>query len=447
MDSENEYETRGKRSTLMLRAQAETLVQRVTRSTEAITTYLRTDEFRWQALVTTGRFTSHTMVIVVGVVAVLLATLRMGSWLDRPQVSSAAVRQTANSSTPLGGTSPQALRSNIAQTTAGKLLTGPNSSANANGSSLTGKVPPPTGQTLPIPQNQPPIASQIAYVPTPQDNGTLMRQHVLETAKPIETRQTIINYTVRAGDTIEAIAQRFGLLPTTLIWSNQAVEDSPDVLKIGQELNILPINGIYYTIEDGDSLAEIAEKFKVKAEGIVASPLNTLAENPNLIIGSKLVIPNGVKPFKARTVEASSSGTKSSAYTTYSAPAPAYIPASGNFMWPTAATYVSQGFHWGHRALDIAASVGVPVYASDSGCVSYAGWSNVGYGYMVMLNHGNGFQSLYGHLSQYYVDPGQCVNRGQVIGAMGSTGNSTGPHLHFEIRVNGVPDNPYYYVN
>ncbi|NJM40634.1 MAG: M23 family metallopeptidase, partial [Anaerolineae bacterium] len=169
--------------------------------------------------------------------------------------------------------------------------------------------------------------------------------------------------------------------------------------------------------------------------------------NANLIAGTRIVIPSGVKPFKARVVETASNNNSGNAGSyAYTAPAPAYSGATGNFLWPAAASYVSQGFWWGHRALDVAASVGVPIYASDSGCVSYAGWSNVGYGYMVLINHGNGFQTLYGHLSQYYIDAGQCVNRGAVIGAMGSTGNSTGPHLHFEIRVNGVPDNPYYYL-
>ena len=420
---------------LQIKTQTQALGRRLTSATDSLTTYLRTDEFRWRALVTTGRYTSHSMVILVGIIAVLLAGFRVTTWIGQPKTTAAETTQPSVT---------KKLTGSLASSTGGDLSTASKAStiSSVAGSS---SVQPPGGQSgntpLPIPQNQP----ALAYGPrAKQDDGLLTRQIVLDTVKPVESRQAIINYTVRSGDTIEAIAARFGLLPTTLIWSNQDVEDSPDKLQVGQVLNVLPVNGILYTIEDGDSTASIAEKFKAKPEDIVTSPLNGLQANANLIAGVKIVVPSGVKPFKARVVDTANNGN--SGTTAYSAPVPAYSGATGNFLWPAAASYVSQGFWWGHRALDIAASVGVPIYASDSGCVSYAGWSSVGYGYMLMLNHGNGFQTLYGHLSQYYVEPGQCVNRGAVIGAMGSTGNSTGPHLHFEIRVNGVPDNPYYYL-
>jgi murein DD-endopeptidase MepM/ murein hydrolase activator NlpD len=107
---------------------------------------------------------------------------------------------------------------------------------------------------------------------------------------------------------------------------------------------------------------------------------------------------------------------------------------------------LTQGYYAYHRGLDIANAIGIPIAAADSGYVAYAGWDNTGYGYMLLINHGNGFQTLYAHLSQYYVDPGQAVARGQVIAAMGSTGNSTGPHLHFEIRYGGVQQNPLFYL-
>jgi murein DD-endopeptidase MepM/ murein hydrolase activator NlpD len=435
---------------LRLTRQTRALSRRFTttaQALQAVTSYLQTDEFRWRALVTTGRYTSHSMVILVGVVAVLLAGFRVTSWIGQPKTTAAETSQatvakkTANTlDANRGGDSTTDLSvRNLAGASSQTFSTADSSvqpTGNAPGN-LPGNAP------LPIPQNQP----SISFGPRPkQDNGVLTRQIVLDTVKPVETRQVIETYTVRAGDTIEAIAARFGLLPTTLIWSNQDVEDAPDKLQVGQVLNVLPVNGIYYTVEDGDSAAGIAEKFKAKVDDIFTSPLNGLQPNANLIAGTKIVIPGGVKPFKARVVETASTKSGNAGTYAYTAPAPAYSGATGNFLWPAAASYVSQGFWWGHRALDIAASVGVPIYASDSGCVSYAGWSNVGYGYMVLINHGNGFQTLYAHMSQYYVDAGQCVNRGAVIGAMGSTGNSTGPHLHFEIRVNGAPDNPYYYL-
>jgi len=427
---------------MKLAAQTQSFTRQITRSTEAVTTYLYSEEFRWKALVTTGRFTAHSMVILVGIAAVLLAGFKIGNWIDKPKTTLASVN-TGNGNGGSFGTA-RSLQANLASSSAGARLF-----------TLAGTQPgtvsqPPANGMVPLPPAQAPGAAPISPLFSGRrDDGVLSRQIVLDTAKPVESRQAIVTYTVGNGDTIEAIAARFGLFPTTLIWSNQEVEDAPDILKVGQSLNILPVNGIYYTVEEGDTLASIAEKFKANEADIVAAPLNGLQEIQTLTAGAPIVIPGGVKPFQARVVE-ESAGTQSSGSSTgsfaYTAPAPAYTAPSGNFLWPAAANYVSQGFWWGHRGIDIAASIGVPIYAADSGCVSSAGWSNVGYGYMILLNHGNGFQTLYGHLSQYYVDVGQCVSRGQVIGAMGSTGNSTGPHLHFEIRVNGAPDNPYFYL-
>jgi murein DD-endopeptidase MepM/ murein hydrolase activator NlpD len=190
-------------------------------------------------------------------------------------------------------------------------------------------------------------------------------------------------------------------------------------------------------------LSSIAEKFKSDIEDIVASPLNELGGGSNLLPGNRIVVPGGVKPFVPRVVEAQT-GRAPATGRGYGGPAPGFAT-SGSFGWPTRG-FISQGYWWGHRGLDIANGIGVPVAASDGGYVTYAGWSPVGYGYMVQIDHGNGFSSLYAHLSQWYIDPGQAVARGQIIGAMGSTGNSTGPHLHFELRYGGVPQNPLVYL-
>jgi murein DD-endopeptidase MepM/ murein hydrolase activator NlpD len=107
---------------------------------------------------------------------------------------------------------------------------------------------------------------------------------------------------------------------------------------------------------------------------------------------------------------------------------------------------ITQGYWWGHRALDVGAPTGSAVLATDGGYVSFVGWTDIGYGYLVILDHANGYSSYYAHLSQMYVMVGQRVERGQVIGAVGSTGNSTGPHLHLEIRYNGVEQNPLVYL-
>jgi murein DD-endopeptidase MepM/ murein hydrolase activator NlpD len=258
-----------------------------------------------------------------------------------------------------------------------------------------------------------------------------------------EARAGIITYTVQPGDNVETIAQRFGVLPTTIVWSNSEVEENPDLLRVGQELTILPVDGILYTVKANDTLSGIAERFKVKIEDIIRSPLNNLSDGANLVPGMRIVIPGGVKPFVPKVVRPQAARQPAPGRR-YVGPAPSFF-ASGAFAWPTRG-YISQYFRTYHRGLDIANAIGTPIAASDGGYVTYAGWSNIGYGYMVQLDHGNGFSTLYAHLSQWYVSPGQSVARGQIIGAMGSTGNSTGPHLHFEIRYGGVPQNPLLYL-
>jgi murein DD-endopeptidase MepM/ murein hydrolase activator NlpD len=275
------------------------------------------------------------------------------------------------------------------------------------------------------------------------ERSLIVRDAVFAQVQRSEVRTGIITYTVQPGDNVETIAQRFGVLPTTVVWSNNEVEENPDLLRVGQELLILPVDGILYTVKANDTLSGIAERFKVKAEDIIRSPLNNLADGTNLIPGMRLVIPGGVKPFvpkvmQPQVVSRPAPGRR------YVGPAPSFF-ASGAFAWPTRG-YISQYFRTYHRGLDIANAIGTPIAASDGGYVTFAGWSNIGYGYMVQIDHGNGFSTLYAHLSQWYVSPGQSVARGQIIGAMGSTGNSTGPHLHFEIRYGGVPQNPLLYL-
>jgi len=275
------------------------------------------------------------------------------------------------------------------------------------------------------------------------DGALIIRNVVFASSRRSEARADIITYTVQPGDNVETIAQRFGVLPTTIVWSNSEVEENPDLLRVGQELVIPPVDGILYTVKANDTLSGIAERFKVKIEDIIRSPLNNLSDGANLIPGMRIIVPGGIKPFvpkvvRPQVVSRPAPGRR------YVGPAPSFF-ASGAFAWPTRG-YISQYFRTYHRGLDIANAIGTPIAASDGGYVTFAGWSNVGYGYMVQIDHGNGFSTLYAHLSQWYVSPGQSVARGQIIGAMGSTGNSTGPHLHFEIRYGGVPQNPLLYL-
>lgn len=263
-------------------------------------------------------------------------------------------------------------------------------------------------------------------------DDVLVSAAVPHTIVPERAREQISTYEVQSGDTIYGIAGKFGLDPETIMWSNPDLEKAPDLLSIGQQLTILPTNGVYHQVGQGDTLQGIADTFKVDPSAILNYSLNELdPDNPVITPGQWLVVPGGSKPFIPRTVVA---------YYTGEIPEGAN-EGTGTFAWPASGT-IYQGFFPWHPAVDIAAYIGAPVLAGDSGYVIVAGWSDVGYGYHIVIDHGNGYQTLYAHLNSIYVNVGDNVAQGQQIGEMGNTGNATGPHLHFEIRQNTVVRNP-----
>lgn len=251
---------------------------------------------------------------------------------------------------------------------------------------------------------------------------------------PERPRLGIITYTVQAGDTVESIAGLFGLQPTSISWANPAIEDAPDLLRIGQDVTILPLDGAYHQVAEGDTLESIAEEYKIEPGAIATCEYNRL-EAPAYPIqeGTWLVVPGGEKPYVPKVV------------TTYAGSVPEGARGTGRFQWPVLGR-LTQGYWYGHRAIDIGAPTGSALLAADGGFVSFAGWTDVGYGYLVVIDHANGFATYYAHLSNIYVFEGQAVERGQVIGAVGSTGWSTGPHLHFEVRYYGAQQNPRAYL-
>lgn len=248
---------------------------------------------------------------------------------------------------------------------------------------------------------------------------------------------TISQYTVESGDTISGIAAKFGLSPETIVWSNPELEINPDVLSIGQIVTILPVDGVFHQVGGGDTIAGIAATFQTDPQLILNHPLNELdPDNPVIQPGQWLVVPGGRKPIKARTVTAF----------VYDGPTPEGAEVgTGVFAWPASGN-ISQGFHGYHPGVDIAGWLGAPVLAADAGYVAYSGWDGTGYGLSVVIDHGNGFQTLYAHLQTSYVEPGTSITKGQQIAEMGSSGNSTGPHLHLEIRQGTVQRNPYGFL-
>lgn len=264
--------------------------------------------------------------------------------------------------------------------------------------------------------------------------ATIVRVAQPHTEIPDRPRLGVITHTVQAGETVQSIAEIYGLQPTTLLWSNPKLEELPDLLRIGQAVVILPVDGVYHAVVNDDTLESIAEKYKVEVEAITSLSYNDL--RPPLFRiqeGMKLIVPGGSKPYVPRRV------------TSYMGPIPSNARGTGAFVWPVSGK-LTQLYWWGHRAVDIGAPTGSAVVATDGGYVSFVGWTDIGYGYLIIVDHANGYSSYYAHLSLMYVMLGQQVERGQVIGAVGSTGNSTGPHLHLEIRYNGVEQNPLVYL-
>jgi len=289
-----------------------------------------------------------------------------------------------------------------------------------------------------------------AYAVQAEVHG-IRRQALLDTERPTRARVVVLRYTVQAGDSVFGIAKEFDLEPETVLWGNyDTLNDDPHSIIPGVELNILPVDGTYYEWKAGDDLATVAGSFDADPQAILDWPGNNLdLTNPVIQPGSWLIVPGGKREFKTwvvPTVARSNAGVGAAFGSGgCSGDFSSGAVGTGGFIWPSANHYLSGNDYWsGHLAIDIATGLGDPVWASDGGVVVYAGWSNGGYGNIVMIDHGNGYQTLYAHLSSVKTTCGKSVSQGSVIGGAGSTGNSTGVHLHFEVRNQGGFINPWY---
>jgi len=302
-------------------------------------------------------------------------------------------------------------------------------------------------------------------VVAPTDNGQTaglpdfqFQQHVdaivrftnTHTIAPSRSRVTADQYTVQKGDSIFGIAKKYELNPESVLWANYDVlKDDPHLISLGQELRIPPADGVWYEWKAGDSIDKVAGEFRAEPNDILTWPGNKLDfTNPTVEPGSMIMIPGGEREMR-QWVVAIPFTPKSGVTRSMNGPGACELSAggaygSGSFIWPAANQSLSGNDFWsGHKAVDIAAGTGAPVYATDSGVVVYAGPVGGGYGIAVMIDHNNGYQSLYAHLSSTAVVCGQSVGQGGTIGYAGSTGNSTGPHLHFEVRYLGGFINPW----
>lgn len=262
----------------------------------------------------------------------------------------------------------------------------------------------------------------------------------------------IIDYVVQSGDTLDSLTEKFHISASTITVVNN-LKRNP-TLEEGQKLKILPVTGLLHIVKKGDSIAYISSTYDVPAELVMYQ--NNLSSDKELKVGQELIIPNGVEPLPPSATPTKPKPSTSNRTTgsinggVGDAPASKASPTSGTFNWPATCRVITRGFnpaipHWG---IDCANSQGTPVYAAESGTVikaSVGTWGG-GYGNHVIIDHGNGITTIYGHLYKVGVTVGQHVDRGEGIGLMGTTGNSTGPHLHFEVVVNGKKTNPNKYL-
>ncbi len=280
---------------------------------------------------------------------------------------------------------------------------------------------------------------------------SILRHLSLHTTIPNRPSQDVVVYTVAQGDSVFSIAKSYNIKPETVLWANyDQLKDSPDMLSPGMQLKIPPVNGVYYQWQAGDTIQSVANTFGSTVDDIIGWAGNKIdLTNPQVTTGTWVMVPNGHREFKAWFVPQIARGKAGVSKSVYGPGAceGSYEGAygSGGFIWPSANHYLSGNDFWsGHLGIDIAGGLGDAVWASDSGVVVFAGWSLGGYGNMIMIDHGNGYQTVYAHLSNVQVGCGQSVYQGNYIGAIGSTGNSTGAHLHFEVRLNGAFVDPWY---
>jgi murein DD-endopeptidase MepM/ murein hydrolase activator NlpD len=279
-------------------------------------------------------------------------------------------------------------------------------------------------------------------------DGTLLKPISVDTTV-VDGKALMRTYRVKSGDTLTGIAHHFDVSMMTVWWANHL--KAKDDLHIGQILTIPPVSGVVVTVSPADTLETLATRYAVDPADIIDT--NHLAD-PNLVVGQTLTIPGArskaiATPKPKPTVKPTPSKGSSGGGGGSTRPPAAY--SGGKFAWPVAGGYISQYFHYGHYAIDIAADSGTRVMAAAGGTVIWSGWKNNGGGYQVWIAHGSGLYTTYNHMSAITVGRGQHVSRSQQVGRVGMTGNATGPHLHFEVWRGPVWDggtrvNPLIYL-
>jgi len=288
----------------------------------------------------------------------------------------------------------------------------------------------------------------VAVTPASFQDGGIERIIQLKTNIPQRPNYKVIEYVVQRGDSPSSIARKFGIQPETILWGNEQLNAAAGSLQAGDTLNILPVDGVLHTVKAGDTLEKIANLYLgTTVAEIYEYPGNNfdLTQMPELKPGQQIIVPNGTSPILWAEAQAPIvSQTNSSVRGGYTGEIPNL--GTGYFIWPVNAYALTQEYWSGHPGLDLATDFRQPIFASDSGTVVFSGWDSTGYGNMVIINHGNGYQTYYSHNEANLVSTGQTVVKGQQIAESGSTGNSTGNHVDFRILLNGAFQNPFEYL-
>lgn len=281
--------------------------------------------------------------------------------------------------------------------------------------------------------------------------GALVSPTVSGIADSVAPRDTVVVHTVEGGDTLSGIATQYGIDVNTLLWANDLSVTS--ILGLGDELDILPTTGVLHEVRSGDTLSKIVATYDVELDDVLA--YNGLDSSTDLQIGQSLIVPGGQivasAPVDRRTaitsvISTPTVTTPSLAPTTTTSTNITTAPvSSGGMVWPTDLYTITQYYGWGHTGIDVDCYFDNDNYAAAAGIVEFVGWKG-GYGYTVDVNHGNGLVTRYAHHASLYVVQGQQVSSGQAVGRCGTTGRSTGTHLHFEVIANGSFKNPLEYI-
>jgi LysM repeat protein len=252
------------------------------------------------------------------------------------------------------------------------------------------------------------------------------------TFEGLKPEHDLITYTVQPNDTPIGISEQFGIKPETLLGGNAFLSEEASALQPGNILTILPLDGVLHDVLPGDTLEGLSALYSVPIEDITGYQPNNLEFPFRLYPETQILVPGATRevwfwsapqlPSRPSTSDSIGSGIA------------AQVQGTGVFIWPVGYRRITQNYWYGHPAIDVGLPEGNSVVASDTGTVTWAGWNVYGYGNLIVINHGNGYETYYAHLSGINVYPGQVVNQGQLIGFSGNTGRSSGPHLHFEIR-------------